>query len=729
MELSLRERVQAFSFKDSNIGDKPALFIYSEKDNKEVKPLTLITRPPIIGEFSPKWDWDICPPNLPQWSQAAPQNVDASATLLLASHHTNIASMKPYLSLGREIVAGRTNWEYSFNMNGGISYIPLYWEWLEDILSRCKETLKAANLYEAVFASLFTYDFNEHLVKSFCECWSPTTNTLHTLVVSISTWDLHKLGGLPIRGLFYDEVVPTAKELEGVDDQGKNYLPQSCHYLFIVYHHLQHQMKKQSKVNVNNWIAFWFKGDERYPTPKKQAKKGLHPKRSQNPSGLILDRGPWKDKEHAALFDLQDLGSIRASTFKIASLMASGEIFGLAVPILASIYRGLNTIFNNPVPSKSSNGFAVHYVYAWMSHFFKSHRVVNDELEKPMMTRYSGVSYEVPFEEVSARDRIRSGKDFFWHGTSFRSDLDLTFEDNGGLSVLRLGYFMSLCFGYLSLRCEDHCVVESYSPHRFSRRFGFYQNIPSDLKKRIQTAKIALFLAKPPASKSRKGKKEQATMSPSHQLQFIENPSSTTIAVQKRGTKHSSDMQYEDTLVVSDDDASKDSDANWNHIRKSSKGISTMTLADHVPTSTHNKPSIVNLETKKHKVNNAMASPKPVNDTNKVSSQQEQGMSMSKQGALMLGDLLLSQLSDFTLNKIFPKDESVLVNPGPPLVGQAGAYFLGLSGDSLYQDVDRPIEVLERRGQGSFSAVPLDSPAIDNSSSARYLLGTGPGPR
>ena len=64
-------------------------------------------------------------------------------------------------------------------------------------------------------------------------------------------------------------------------------------------------MKKQSKVNVNNWIAFWFKGDERHPTPKKQAKKGLHQKPSQNPLGLILDRGPWKEKEHAALFDLQ----------------------------------------------------------------------------------------------------------------------------------------------------------------------------------------------------------------------------------------------------------------------------------------------------------------------------------------------------------------------------------------------------------------------------------------
>ena len=82
-----------------------------------------------------------------------------------------------------------------------------------------------------------------------------------------------------------------------------------------------------------------------------------------------------------------------------------------------------------------------------------------------------------------------------------------------------------------------------------------------------------------------------------------------------------------------------------------------MTLADHVPTSTNNKRSIVNLETKEHRVDNTITSPKLVNDINKVSSQQEQEMSISRQEALMLGDLLLSKLSDFPLNKILPKEE------------------------------------------------------------------------
>ena len=49
---------------------------------------------------------------------------------------------------------------------------------------------------------------------------------------------------------------------------------------------------------------------------------------------------------------------------------------------------------------------------------------------------------------------------------------------------------MSLRSGYLSLRCEDQHIVEAYSLHRFSQRFGFHQDIPSDLKEEIHTGSL-----------------------------------------------------------------------------------------------------------------------------------------------------------------------------------------------------------------------------------------------
>ena len=49
---------------------------------------------------------------------------------------------------------------------------------------------------------------------------------------------------------------------------------------------------------------------------------------------------------------------------------------------------------------------------------------------------------------------------------------------------------MSLRSGYLSLWCEDQHIVEAYSPLRFSQRFGFHQDNPSDLKEEIHTSSL-----------------------------------------------------------------------------------------------------------------------------------------------------------------------------------------------------------------------------------------------
>ena len=47
---------------------------------------------------------------------------------------------------------------------GEFSYIPKYWEWLEDMLSqnKKKKILIDAKIYGALYASLFTYDRNVH---------------------------------------------------------------------------------------------------------------------------------------------------------------------------------------------------------------------------------------------------------------------------------------------------------------------------------------------------------------------------------------------------------------------------------------------------------------------------------------------------------------------------------------------------------------------------------------
>ena len=188
------------------------------------------------------------PPSLSQWWVKSshelhdPTRKDShvvSRTFTLASNlHSTADCVDPFPLLGRRISAGEVQWALPssktppLEYRGEFSYLPKYWEWLEDILSRNTKVLSDANLYEPLLASLFTYDRNPHVLQAFLECWCTAMNTLHTFVeeVSISLWDLHSISGLPVYGSFYEEVVPNSKEISS--------LPLCCHALFAAFHHL-----------------------------------------------------------------------------------------------------------------------------------------------------------------------------------------------------------------------------------------------------------------------------------------------------------------------------------------------------------------------------------------------------------------------------------------------------------------------------------------------------------
>lgn len=87
----------------------------------------------------------------------------------------------------------------------------------------------------------FTYDRNTYILLVFCEVWCPVINILLTSVgeVSISLWDLHAIGGLPITESLYEEVMPNAAKLTSVIDKGKRFLLLSCEHLFDTFHQLR----------------------------------------------------------------------------------------------------------------------------------------------------------------------------------------------------------------------------------------------------------------------------------------------------------------------------------------------------------------------------------------------------------------------------------------------------------------------------------------------------------
>ncbi|KAF7136554.1 hypothetical protein RHSIM_Rhsim08G0107300 [Rhododendron simsii] len=248
-----------------------------------------------------------------------------------------------------------------------------YWEWLEDVLSRNKDMLTSAKIYDAA-----------------------TRTNRRSVYFSMGL-----TGGLSIDGIFYDEVVSSGRELIGVDKKDVPLLPPSCKYLFLAYHKI-YCASETSNVIMHDWVKFWFKEEPRYKQPLARVlKKRLgEPRTSNNPTGFIGEKKP-RSKDTEKVFDNlgvkkdvkeetnlatllscwlcvfvlpnKEVDQIRPGVFKVASMMAQGKRFSLAVPVIASIYHGLREITSSHNPSTCGTAFPIHYVYGWLDRYYDSY--------------------------------------------------------------------------------------------------------------------------------------------------------------------------------------------------------------------------------------------------------------------------------------------------------------------------------------------------------------------
>ncbi|KAH0685749.1 hypothetical protein KY285_019065 [Solanum tuberosum] len=88
--------------------------------------------------------------------------------LLKSAIHHDAASSKSSHSDG-----SFNNWRVPSSNFGNVCYTPCYWEWVEDVLPRHKEILELIKVYDAVYTSLFTYDYDDNVLHAFCELWRP----------------------------------------------------------------------------------------------------------------------------------------------------------------------------------------------------------------------------------------------------------------------------------------------------------------------------------------------------------------------------------------------------------------------------------------------------------------------------------------------------------------------------------------------------------------------------
>ncbi|KAG5529092.1 hypothetical protein RHGRI_029681 [Rhododendron griersonianum] len=177
---------------------------------------------------------------------------------------------------------------------------------------------------------------------------------------------------------------------------------------------------------------------------------------------------------------------IRPGVFKVAAMMAHGTRFCLAVPVLASIYRGLNDI------AKSSNPGKCDAVFPVLGEYFSTHFSSGSQpsTQRPKMIRYGGKRVAKQLDEAEALDLFRKCDDLVMDRFAQREVKSKELVDDGQLSDWEMEYLISIRSGYLTLRSGSTKVIEPYSPHRFSRQFGFTQDVPERLNVNIRICSL-----------------------------------------------------------------------------------------------------------------------------------------------------------------------------------------------------------------------------------------------
>ncbi|KAH0775696.1 hypothetical protein KY290_007107 [Solanum tuberosum] len=125
-----------------------------------------------------------------------------------------------------------------------------------------------------------------------------------------------------------------------------------------------------------------------------------------------------------------------------------------------------------------------------LAYYLKTHYPLTSGPSLPRMVVYSGKGVAKYFDKDEAKKCVHRGENIVWNATMLSKPHPTYYIDNGKAPELELAYFMSLRFNYLPLKRGGSFVIEPYSPHRFSRQFGFHQDIPGYLENDIRAESL-----------------------------------------------------------------------------------------------------------------------------------------------------------------------------------------------------------------------------------------------
>ncbi|KAH7863542.1 hypothetical protein Vadar_018885 [Vaccinium darrowii] len=319
------------------------------------------------------------------------------------------------------------DWDASFNIRATPTHLqdPIWLFWLHDVLSSFPSMLKK-----------LAFILPEHL---------------------------HRISGLPILGEFYEEYAPTNDILYS------NKISSTCRALFGIY-------ANNNSKKLGHWTSYFVEPNE----DSFQRRQNI-----SNDVYLVGFLASWLSG--FVLPHSSNSNEVRPSTFVVASKMARGSIFSLAVPVLTCLYQCFNRVAVSSHPGKHAVHGPFQFFFGWISLYFQK-----------TYSRGSGspLNFGARFFPYLGLIGNQATGDFYLNKSPYAQTLfvfsdnyyprALTSEDepkgrikdDDNLSPFLLSYLVCLRPGILTFKFSSLFLSEPYAPNRYARQFGFGQACP-----------------------------------------------------------------------------------------------------------------------------------------------------------------------------------------------------------------------------------------------------------
>jgi len=165
-------------------------------------------------------------------------------------------------------------------------------------------------------------------------------------------------------------------------------------------------------MTLQDWVDFWFRDDFRYKvsfsmSKSSESNKITYPSCSINKSRIrssnFIHLKKFKVPSHIQdevssvaflscwlckfIFPCKDVGFIHPNTFKVASMMTTERQY-LAIPVLATISKGLKKIQYVLGVIARDIPFPIYFLSSWLTEKFGTHQTTTSPVKSVGMTKY-----------------------------------------------------------------------------------------------------------------------------------------------------------------------------------------------------------------------------------------------------------------------------------------------------------------------------------------------------